>query len=438
MPADVPMRPSVEEYQKRWDLLKAWHARVVPGEFSRENLVPIPEPQLWQDCPYVPFDKLHSTEAQSRLSVCRPHSGLEEASCATGTPRYAHNTGGVIFRRWASSQVANTMGLVLNKTSGKSSGLTAQEVESVHEILTWGREPGNNKVLNFFGTVFEYFHKACQKLMGRFKSVLPEGCLRARIRGTRRETPHAKEGTLADTLGDEGHGLVVVDRGGIPMSYASLGLWEQIVASQHSRLEIELPREGGGGGWSRTGSSIDVADEPALDAGWRRDIQAGAQHLREETYVRFSEPHMDAKLWPNVHPYGTGSLLSEPGAGSPHRHATNRLLLIQSWFRRSALWGFWFLNRIIVAELFFTNRKRQEAGRSGASTGKEEDPITRLYGTAAPSSIPETTDWWKKQTRDLFAISDDSELGLMQTMVIVLGRKLMRVYLDSTLSACAP
>ena len=72
---------------------------------------------------------------------------------------------------------------------------------------------------------------------------------------------------------------------------------------------------------------------------------------------------------------------------------------------------------IIVAELFFTNRKRQEAGRSGCSTGKEEDPITRVYGTAAPSTIPESTDWWKKQQRDLFAMSDDAELGLMQTMV---------------------
>ena len=159
---------------------------------------------------------MKSTEAQSRLSVCRPHSGLEEASCATGVPRYAHNTGSVIFRRWASSQVSNTMGLVLNKTSGKASGLTAQEVDAVHEILTWGRQPGNNKVLTFFGTVFESFHNACQHLMGRFKSVMPEGCLRARIRATRRESHRPKEGCLADTLGDEAHGMVVVEAGGHP------------------------------------------------------------------------------------------------------------------------------------------------------------------------------------------------------------------------------
>ena len=73
-----------------------------------------------------------------------------------------------------------------------------------------------------------------------------------------------------------------------------------------------------------------------------------------------SEPHYDAKVWPVVHPYGTGSMLAEPGAGSAHRHAKNRLVLIQSWFRKSALWSFWFLNRLITSELFFTNKKRQK------------------------------------------------------------------------------
>ena len=58
IPTDVPPRPSVQEYQAMWDSRKAWHARAVRGPFSRDNLVPCPEPQLWQDCPYVPFDEL--------------------------------------------------------------------------------------------------------------------------------------------------------------------------------------------------------------------------------------------------------------------------------------------------------------------------------------------------------------------------------------------
>jgi len=418
MPTDAPARPSVEEYQAMWDSRKAWHARAVRGPFSRDNLVPCPEPQLWQDCPYVPFDELKSTEAQSRLSVCRPHSNLEPASCAKGPPRYAHNTGGVLFRRWAPLQISNMMGLILNKTSGKAAGITPAEQDKVHECLTWGRQPGNNKVLTFFGTVFESFYRSCSQLMGRFKSVLPEGCLRARIRATRRESHNVKEGCLGDTLGDEAHGMVIVDGGGFPMKYDSLTTMADVVATQTSRIEIDIPGEGGVD-WSRTGSGVNVADDASLNEKWREGIVQGAEHLREETYVRFTEPHYDAKAFPHMHPYGTGSVFAEPGSGSPKNHAKNRLTLIQSWFRNSPLWGFWFLNRIIVADLFFTNRKRQEAGRRGASAGTEKDPITKLYGAAEPSHIPETSAWWERQAKDLNAITDDSENGLFQAMVTI-------------------
>ena len=143
------------------------------------------------------------------------------------------------------------------------------------------------------------------------------------------------------------------------MKYDALTVMEDIVATQTSRLEIDVPGEGGRGG-SRTESSIDVGNDATLDEQWREDISRGARHLREESYVRVSEPHYDAKVWPVVHPYGTGSMLAEPGAGSAHRHAKNRLVLIQSWFRKSALWSFWFLNRLITSELFFTNKKRQK------------------------------------------------------------------------------
>ena len=89
--------PSLEEYALEWSRVKELHSRAVPGEFSRDNLVPCPMPDLWQDCPHVPFNKLESNEAQARLSVCRPHSCLEPAHCPDGVPRYAHNTGDCIF-----------------------------------------------------------------------------------------------------------------------------------------------------------------------------------------------------------------------------------------------------------------------------------------------------------------------------------------------------
>ena len=59
-------------YQATWDCLKDYYSRTNPGGFSRHNLVPEPIPQLWQDCPYVPFSELKSDDAMSRLSRCRP------------------------------------------------------------------------------------------------------------------------------------------------------------------------------------------------------------------------------------------------------------------------------------------------------------------------------------------------------------------------------
>ena len=189
-----------------------------------------------------------------------------------------------------------------------------------------------------------------------------------------------------------------------------------MVATQRARIEVDVPGPGGRG-WRRTGSQIDTQDD--LDDTWRRQLSDGTRHLQEETWVPANDPHYDARVFPCVHPYSTGSLLAEVGSGGTQRFSRNRLMLIESWFRRSALWGFWSLNRLIQTELFFKNRKRQAAGRQGASATNDPDHIVRLFGTAQPSDIPESTEWWKRQQRDLFAITDEAEQGLMSAMVTV-------------------
>eukprot|EP00973_Karenia_brevis_P001467 199097-Karenia_brevis.AAC.1 len=297
-------------------------------------------------------------------------------------------------------------------------GLTPAETDAIHECLVWGRQEGNNQILSFFGTVFESFQSACGALMKRFQSVIPEGCHRARIRATRRESREPKEGNLGDTLGEEAHGMVVVDAAGHPMKYDALSVFEEVVATQSSRIELDIPGAEGRG-WKRTGSSVDTEQDEELNETWQKSISTGAAHLRDETWVTVNEPHYDAKVFVHVHPYGTGSLLAEPGAGGPQRHARNRLTLIQSWFRRSALWGFFYLSRLLQEALFFKNKRRREGGRAGASKADEPDPVKRLYGTAQPADIPESSEWWKRQQRDLYAVSDDNELGLMQTMVTI-------------------
>jgi len=100
----------------------------------------------------------------------------------------------------------------------------------------------------------------------------------------------------------------------------------------------------------------------------------------------------DAKLWPHLHPYSSGSLYSEPGSGGMYRLVRNRLLIIQSGFRQNNLYAFWYLNRAIMKELFFIEQMKRRQGRNDVST-KSSDPMTRLFGTAMPNSIPESTAW---------------------------------------------
>ena len=190
------------------------------------------------------------------------------------------------------------------------------------------RQPGHNSVLTFFGTAFEAFQGAMKRVMAKFKSVLPEGSLRARIRVTRRETGRAQlqqvDGQLQDTLGQEACGMIVVDAEGMPMKYDMLNVCSDVVGRQMSRMELDVPCESGRG-WKRSGAHLDVDQEAEFDEKWQTDLREGARFLLQETWVPANDPHLDAKVFPCIHPYGTGSLLAEPGSGAG--------LCVQIWLR---------------------------------------------------------------------------------------------------------
>ena len=89
----------------------------------------------------MPFDKLTTPDSQARLSVCRPISGLVDNSFE-GIERYAHMIGNVFYRRRAAWQLASTMGFVVSKNTGGFTRLRPDEMDALHEILTWGAQPG--------------------------------------------------------------------------------------------------------------------------------------------------------------------------------------------------------------------------------------------------------------------------------------------------------
>ena len=77
-------RPSLEEYQAKWAEKLTQHSKRNHGAFSVENLCPCPIPQLWQNAPHIAFHELKSPQAQGRLALCRPISGMQVRSIVDG------------------------------------------------------------------------------------------------------------------------------------------------------------------------------------------------------------------------------------------------------------------------------------------------------------------------------------------------------------------
>ena len=122
------------------------------------------------------------------------------------------------------------------------------------------------------------------------------GSTRARIRALNRECRNPKEGCLGDTLGDDPDGLVVVDFDGHPMKYDQLRVFEEVIAKQTCRIEIDVPHESCRV-WRRTRSFVDTHDEADLNDTWREDLGGGARYMLEETWVKVAESHYDGKCW---------------------------------------------------------------------------------------------------------------------------------------------
>lgn len=108
--------------------------------------------------------------------------------------------------------MASTLGFVLNKQDGSFMNLTSDELDALHECITWGRIAGNNKILYHWGNEIDQFSSACGQMMGKFQNILPTGNVRARIRASARPSLTPKgEDVLGSTLGDEGIGWACAD-----------------------------------------------------------------------------------------------------------------------------------------------------------------------------------------------------------------------------------
>ena len=85
-----------------------------------------------------------------------------------------------------------------------------------------------------------------------------------------------------------------------------------------SILGVDIARSDGRT-WQQGAAFLDTSNDASLSCQWRQDMAAGAAMLQNNTHIAANDPHYDAMIWPSVHPYGSGSLLCEPGAGGTQR-----------------------------------------------------------------------------------------------------------------------
>ena len=128
-----------------------------------------------------------------------------------------------------------------------------------------------------------------------------------------RRVQEVVETTLGETLGSESAVLVIVDPSEMPRNWKSVHLLSEAIGEAEYRVTAEDEQGTTLGG---SGATLSAGDAAAL--------QTSAQRLRSAAKVTLGDYHLDAKLFPDKHPYGSGSLRAEEGSGGMQQYAKNR------------------------------------------------------------------------------------------------------------------
>ncbi len=147
---------------------------------------------------------------------------------------------------------------------------------------------------------------------------------------------------------------------------------------------------------------------------------AGTQHpitkslkwdkMPNPTYV---DPHLEAKGWPHLFPYGCGSWY--PGSPlAPSEYVKMRLLNVHNRWRMDPTWSFFWFDRQTKAQLCHQSRiRRMNKATSTNPTAKElrdeassesVNPYDR-YGTDVTRSITGSKSYWSSKLLDLLAMT---------------------------------
>ena len=91
------------------------------------------------------------------------------------------------------------------------------------------------------------------------------------------------------------------------------------------------------------------------------------------------------------------------------KYVKNRAMSLESFFRRSSIWAFFSLDRLIKERLFFANFFKRRQGMRTSALKPDVDNFTKAFGQVVPASIPESTAWWQRRAKELSAMTCDQD-----------------------------
>ena len=138
----------------------------------------------------------------------------------------------------------------------------------------------------------------------------------------------ALEMSLGETLGAEEAVLVIVDPTDLPKSWGSIDLLAEGIGDAAYRVSPEVAAG------TSSENVVSMTAEQADALSYSADV------FRRQAKVTYGDRHLDAKLFPAMHPHGTGSLRAEDQdgiktSGGMHQFSKSRLLSLDARFRHS-------------------------------------------------------------------------------------------------------
>ena len=297
---------------------------------------------------------------------------MVEGQDERGRAAYACAVGDTAIWRRQPHQLQATLAFMLCKDEGRLYRVASAEFEDVRKCQLWLRQ--HNPHVRLLMTNLERFGQ----LYGQIQSLVPPGRKTAQVRVQRTARLSAAISDtmeLQDTIGDEEAVLVVVDPQELPRTWASVDLLGEQIGEGTYRAMPE-----------------DVAPDQSvtMDEDWGVQLKASVANLQQTASIKLGEVHLDAKLFPHLHPHGSGSLRAEDDKVSMQEYLQHRLMSLQHDFRQSPVWSFWSLDRLIKNDLYF---KHQRDLRRRSSTASPDGPSSTVNqhrkrtATAAPTIL---------------------------------------------------